>query len=73
MKLVSLFRKLQTGAVLFGVSALSFAQGSGGSIDTSTLTTAITAAATAVGVIGAAVVAGPVIVKATYRWIRGAV
>ncbi len=41
--------------------------------DTADVLTAITAAATAVGGIGAAVVAGPAITRAAWRWIRGTV
>lgn len=41
--------------------------------DTTDVLTAITAAAVAVGAIGAAVVAGPAIVRAAWRWIRGTV
>lgn len=35
--------------------------------------TAITAAGVAIGAIGLAVVAGPVVVRAAWRWIRGTV
>lgn len=41
--------------------------------DTTDVLTAITAASVAVGAIGAAVVAGPAIVRAAWRWIRGTV
>lgn len=54
---------------LVGGSTAAFAQ----AIDTSSVTAAITLAATAIGVIGAAVVAGPVVAKATWKWIKSAV
>lgn len=38
--------------------------------DTADVLTAITAAGVAVGSIGAAVVAGPAIIRAAWRWIR---
>lgn len=41
--------------------------------DTADVLTAITAAGVAVGAIGAAIVAGPRIVKAAWGWIRGTV
>lgn len=41
--------------------------------DTAAVTTEITAAATAIGVIGAAVVAGPRVIRAAWSWIKGTV
>ena len=56
-----------------GLVGAGVASAQTGGLDTSAVTTAITAAATAIGVIGGAVVAGPTVVKATWKWIRGAV
>lgn len=41
--------------------------------DTAAVTTEITAAAAAIGAIGAAVVAGPRVIRAAWRWIGGTV
>lgn len=41
--------------------------------DTGDVLTAITAAGVAIGAVGAAVVAGPAIIRAAWRWIRGSV
>lgn len=41
--------------------------------DTTDVLTAVTAAGVAIGAVGAAVVAGPAIIRAAWRWIRGSV
>lgn len=60
------------GVAMLVATGVASAQ-AGGGMDTSAIEAAITAAAAAIGVIGAAVVGGPVIVKATWKWIRSAV
>lgn len=64
-------RRVLAGAVAVA-PGLAMAQ-TGPSFDTTTVTTAIAAAAVAVGLIGAAVAAGPVVVKAAWGWIKGAI
>lgn len=59
--------RFAVGLMAFGAALPAFAQSGG--IDVSTVTTAIGSAATAIGLIGAAVVAGPRIVSATWKWI----
>lgn len=62
-------KRFQKWGAGFGVAlapAFAFAQSG---IDTTSVTTQITAAATAVLLIGAAVVAGPKIAVKVYKWI----
>lgn len=71
MKRFNLKQKLYAGAVAMAPVA-AFAQSSGGGYDTSTVTTAIAGAVTAILAIGAAVVAGPKIAVKVWKWIGSA-
>ena len=57
-------------AVATTMPMLAFADAT---IDTTAVVAAIVAAGTAVGLIGAAVVAGPVVIKKTFKWISSAI
>lgn len=67
MKLKNGLRSLQVA--LIGMAASGAAMAQTGGIDTSDVLTQVTAAATAVLAVGAAIVAGPKIAVKVYKWI----
>jgi len=68
MKGLNLLNRVRLGALLTAVSGLALADAP--TFDTTTVVAAIAAAATAIGVVGAAVFSGPIIVAKAWKWMR---
>ena len=69
-KWMGALRKVVGGCMIGLAPAAAFAQSGG--IDTGAITTAITAATTAIALVGAAVVSGPKVTAKVYKWISSA-